>query len=72
VGARLGELQELWPQLTPTAQQALVRLSKILAGRRYSGIIELRCYQGGIRLVRINSEWRPGDKEYAAEDGIEE
>ena len=56
------KLQELWPQLTPSAQDILTRLGVLLA-EGHTGTLELRTRHGGVRVLREGQwkEYRPGD-----------
>jgi hypothetical protein len=57
------DLLTIWPQLKASAQEMFSRAAtEVLKG--HNGVIELHCREGGIRLVRIGKEMRPGDKEY--------
>lgn len=61
------DLLALWPQLTPSARRTLLQQVKILVGR-HSGTIELLCYQGGVRRMRIGKDYKPDDGELPAEE----
>lgn len=57
------DLMSLWPRLKPTAQQALCwAADQLVEGK--SGLIELMCKEGGVRKVRIGSEFTPSEMEY--------
>ena len=65
------DLNSMWPQLKPSAQQALCHAAAQLI-ERHSGVIELHCLQGGVRLVRTGKEWKPGDFEYKLGDDVDD
>lgn len=58
--------QELWCQLTKSAQQALIKEAEILV-EGHSGTMELHCLKGGVRLLRVGRDYRPPDMEYTME-----
>ncbi len=61
------DLISMWPFLKPTGQQALCKAAEeLLEG--HSGVIELHCHKGGVRLVRVGKEYRPGEMEYKLGD----
>ena len=56
-------LIDMWPNLTSSAQQMLCRAAEELMNG-HSGVIEFVCLNGGIRKLRIGSEYQPKDFEY--------
>ncbi len=60
-------MREMWPQLTPSAQWALLKLGGLFL-RKHSGVLEVHGYRGGCRLIRVPSqptveaEYRPGSE----------
>ncbi len=54
-------LQELWPRLTPSAQEILTKVAELLV-EGHSGTLELHCNKGGVRVLREGKwkEYRPG------------
>ncbi len=55
--------QELWSQLTRSAQQVLTKQAELLVDG-HSGTMELHCLNGGVRLLRVGRDYRPADMEY--------
>lgn len=59
-------LARLWPQLTKSARQLLLKEMEMLV-EGYSGLMELHCWKGGVRLLRLGSgtqDYKPADTEY--------
>lgn len=55
------DLLALWPQLTPSAREMLLRQARLLVAK-HSGIIELHCQEGGVQRMRVGRDYQPGDK----------
>ncbi len=55
--------QELWTQLSKSAQEMLTRQAEFLV-EGYTGKMELHCHKGGVRLLRLGTEYRPGEMEF--------
>lgn len=54
------DLLALWPRLSPSAQKVLLQQVKLLVDK-HSGIIELHCHKGGVRLLRVGQDYKPED-----------
>ena len=55
-------LEDLWPQLTPSAREIMIKVAELLVGG-HSGTLEMHCLKGGVRVLREGGwrEYRPGE-----------
>jgi len=53
-------LISMWPQLKDSARQMLCKAAEELVDG-HTGVIELHCHKGGVRLLRVGREYRTGD-----------
>jgi len=54
------KLEALWPRLSASARVMLCKQAELLV-ERYSGVMEIHCNKGGVRLLRAPYEYKPGD-----------
>ncbi len=64
----LTRLTDLWPSLSVSAQQMLLKQVQLLVGEKYNGVMELHCTMGGVRLLRAPRDYRPTNGEGSRKD----